>query len=147
VTRRSDSTVWSFVLSAPGDLLHRFDGKPWAVRRSLKTRDLREANALARELQAEWSQRFDAMRREDNPQRVELNPVSDDYAHLTPAILRPVLERPSFPGLDLPQVFMTPSWRPALWTCSTENVTCKLRPANLPKVSGPRASRYLRSSV
>ena len=73
VIRRADSTVWWFALRAPQDLLHRFDGGPWAARCSLKTRDLREANTKARVLQSEWSQRFDAMRREDNPQRVELN--------------------------------------------------------------------------
>lgn len=75
VIRRADSTLWWFALRAPQDLLHRFDGGPWAARCSLKTRDLREANAKARVLQSEWSQRFDAMRREDNPQRVELNPA------------------------------------------------------------------------
>ncbi len=75
VTRRPDSAVWWFVLRAPQDLLHRFDGKPWAVRRSLKTSDLREANDKARVLHAEWAQRFASMRREDNPERVELNPA------------------------------------------------------------------------
>lgn len=75
VIRRADSTVWWFALRAPQDLLHRFDGGPWAARCSLKTRDLREANTKARVLQSEWAQRFDAMRREENPQRVELNPA------------------------------------------------------------------------
>ena len=123
VTSRPDSTRWWFVLRTPQDLLHRFNGNPWAARCSLKTSDLREANSKARMLQAEWAQRFDAMLREDNPQQVDLNPalvaaiVSDDYAHLTPAILGPVLERLTFPGLNLPQVFMNPSWTPAQGGC------------------------------
>jgi len=48
VIRRADSTAWWFALRAPQDLLHRFDGGPWAARCSLKTRDLREANTKAR---------------------------------------------------------------------------------------------------
>lgn len=39
--------------------------------------------------------------------------VSDDYAHPTPEVLRPVLERLQFPGLDLPRVFRTPAWKPS----------------------------------
>lgn len=38
--------------------------------------------------------------------------VSDDYAHPTPAVLRPVLERLTFPGLSLPRVFTAPVWKP-----------------------------------
>jgi hypothetical protein len=69
VTTRSDTTMWWFVLRAPTDLLHRFSAKPWAVRCSLKARDLRQANDKARAL------RFAEMRRQDNPERVALNPA------------------------------------------------------------------------
>jgi len=54
-------------------MLHHFDGKPWAVRRSLNTSDLRQANDKARMLQAEWSQRFADMRSQNNPVKVSLN--------------------------------------------------------------------------
>ncbi|MEK8048704.1 site-specific integrase [Ideonella sp. DXS22W] len=36
--------------------------------------------------------------------------VSDDYAHPTPTVLRPHLERLRFPGLNLPRVFAAPAW-------------------------------------
>ena len=75
VTRRPDSTVWSFGLRAPQDLLHRFGGRPWAVRCSLGTSDLRAASDKARTLHAEWAARFSAMRVEDIPQRVTLTPA------------------------------------------------------------------------
>lgn len=65
MTRRPDSTVWGFVLRVPKALLHRFDGKPWAVRCSLATSDLRQANDKARALHAEWADRFAAMRLEE----------------------------------------------------------------------------------
>lgn len=73
VTRRPDSAVWWFVLRAPKDLRHRFDGKAWAVRRSLGTSDLRQANEEAKALHAEWAQRFAAMRLEDTPQALKLS--------------------------------------------------------------------------
>ena len=38
--------------------------------------------------------------------------ISDGYAHPTPAVLRPVLERLQFPGLALPRVFKVPAWTP-----------------------------------
>lgn len=90
VTRRPDSTVWGFVLRAPQDLLHRFKGKPWAVRCSLATSDLRQANDKARALHAEWADRFAAMRREDNPQRVTLTPAL--VATITAEVRRWVLQ-------------------------------------------------------
>ena len=64
-----------FALRAPQDLLHRFNGQPWAVRCSLKTSDLRQANDKARTLHAEWAEKFASMRRQDNPQWVTLTPA------------------------------------------------------------------------
>lgn len=74
VHQRTDSAVYWFALKAPVDLAHHFAG-PWAVRRSLKTKDLREANDKARALQAEWADRFTNLRKADNPERVTLNPA------------------------------------------------------------------------
>lgn len=62
VYRRDNSTQWQFGLRVPKDLLPKFGWKPWAVRQSLGTSDLREANAKARTLHAEWVAKFDALR-------------------------------------------------------------------------------------
>lgn len=56
---------------SPKDLLKHFDGRP-TIRHSLGTRDLREANEKARLLHAELTSQFAALRRSDNPQKVEL---------------------------------------------------------------------------
>jgi len=61
VHRRADSGIYQFGLRAPNDLLHLYKGG-WAVRCSLKTADLREANRKAKEMQAQWAARFDALR-------------------------------------------------------------------------------------
>ena len=61
VTRRSDSNVYQFALRVPKDVQQNFQG-PWAVRCSLGTADMREANDKAKALQAEWAQRFEALR-------------------------------------------------------------------------------------
>lgn len=61
VLKRHDSNVYQFGLRVPKDLQHHFAGD-WAVRCSLRTADLREANDKAKALHAEWAQRFDAMR-------------------------------------------------------------------------------------
>ncbi|MBG6078690.1 site-specific integrase [Rubrivivax gelatinosus] len=71
---RPDSQVYQFGLVPPQDLAHRFASR-WAVRCSLRTKDLREANDKAKALHAEWAARFDAMRREENPQPVTPNPA------------------------------------------------------------------------
>jgi len=71
VTQRTDSTVYGFTLQVPKDLLHHFDGRP-TIRQSLGTRDLREANEKARLLHAELTRQFTALRRADNPQKVDL---------------------------------------------------------------------------
>ena len=61
VQRRADSGIYQFGLRAPKDLLAHFPSG-WAVRASLKTADLREANAKAKVLHAEWDARFQALR-------------------------------------------------------------------------------------
>lgn len=93
MTRRKDSNVYQFGLLAPADLVARFPGKGpkrWAVRCSLGTADLREANDKARTLQAEWAARFDAMRNSTPP------PV--DLAALRAELLARV--EAALPGLD-----------------------------------------------
>ncbi len=74
VYRRADSNTYQFGIKPPQDLRHHFSGQ-WAIRCSLGTSDLREANDKARALHAEWALKFDALRRADNPQRVTLNPT------------------------------------------------------------------------
>lgn len=61
VHRRADSGIYQFGLRAPVDLLTHFPSA-WAVRCSLMTADLRQANAKAKELQAEWAGRFESLR-------------------------------------------------------------------------------------
>lgn len=61
VQRRADSGLYQFGLRAPKDLLAHFPSG-WAIRASLKTSDLREANAKAKALHAEWDARFQALR-------------------------------------------------------------------------------------
>lgn len=74
VTRRSDSSVFWFCLRAPKDLREHFSG-PWAVRISLQTTDLREANEKARQFQAEWAEKFARLRKASRPQPVALSPA------------------------------------------------------------------------
>lgn len=66
VYRRAGTSRWQFALPAPRDLSHHFKTQ-WACRTSLGTSDLREANAKAKELHAEWEQKFSTLRRLDNP--------------------------------------------------------------------------------
>ena len=61
VHRRADSGIYQFGLRAPQDLLAHFPSG-WAIRASLKTSDLKEANAKAKALHAEWDARFEALR-------------------------------------------------------------------------------------
>jgi hypothetical protein len=61
VHRRPDSAIYQFGLRAPIDLASQFPS-PWAVRCSLGTADLREANEKAKALQAHWSAEFARMR-------------------------------------------------------------------------------------
>lgn len=61
IHRRADSGIYQFGLRAPEDLRTHFPNG-WAIRISLKTADLKEANAKAKVLQAEWGARFVALR-------------------------------------------------------------------------------------
>lgn len=61
VHRRADSGIYQFGLRAPEDLRAHFPSG-WAIRASLKTADLKEANAKAKALQAEWGARFETLR-------------------------------------------------------------------------------------
>ncbi|WP_375140720.1 DUF6538 domain-containing protein [Roseateles terrae] len=74
VTRRSDSSVYWFCLRAPKDLREHFS-RPWAIRISLQTTDLREANEKARKFQAEWAEKFARLRKASRPQPVALSPA------------------------------------------------------------------------
>lgn len=61
VGRRPDSNTYQFALRVPKDVQQHFKSR-WAVRCSLGTADLREANDKAKALQAEWARRFEALR-------------------------------------------------------------------------------------
>ncbi len=61
VHSRPDSKTYQFGLRVPTELRKHFAG-PWALRCSLGTADLREANDKAKALQAEWAMRFESLR-------------------------------------------------------------------------------------
>jgi integrase len=61
VTKRTGTSRYHFVLRTPKDLLPHFKS-PWAVRCSLGTADLREANDKAKSLHAKWAARFESLR-------------------------------------------------------------------------------------
>jgi integrase len=61
VTKRTGTTRYHFVLRTPKDLLPQLKS-PWAVRCSLGTADLREANDKAKSLHAKWAARFESLR-------------------------------------------------------------------------------------
>lgn len=61
VCKRADANTYQFALRVPKDVQQHFTGA-WAVRCSLGTADLREANSKAKVLHAEWAARFDALR-------------------------------------------------------------------------------------
>jgi hypothetical protein len=61
VYRHADSAIYQFGLRTPKDLKSHIV-TPWAVRCSLGTADLREANEKAKALQAHWSAEFTRMR-------------------------------------------------------------------------------------
>jgi hypothetical protein len=61
VGKRADSNTYQFLLRVPKDLQQHFSG-PWAVRCSLGTADLHEANSKAKKLQGDWAARFDVLR-------------------------------------------------------------------------------------
>lgn len=74
VHTRSDSNAYQFGLKPPDELRHHFPGR-WAVRCSLRTTNLNEANAKAKVLHAEWAQKFAALHKSDNPVAVDLTPA------------------------------------------------------------------------
>ncbi len=61
VHRRADSGIYQFGLRAPVDLRQHYPSG-WALRCSLGTADLRQANDKAKALQAEWAARFESLR-------------------------------------------------------------------------------------
>jgi hypothetical protein len=89
VQRRTDSNTYQFGLRTPRDLLSQFPGL-WAVRCSLGTADLREANDKARALQAEWALRFEALRSRE--------PVPADLSSLRAELLARI--EAALPGID-----------------------------------------------
>lgn len=68
VVSRPGSNRLQFALPAPSDLSHHFPTQ-WAVRRSLGTSSIPEANKKARIWTAEWELKFEQLRRQDNPQQ------------------------------------------------------------------------------
>lgn len=68
VHHRPGSDRYQFALPAPPDLAHHFPSQ-WAVRKSLGTSELREANKRACLWAAEWTLKFEQLRRADNPQQ------------------------------------------------------------------------------
>lgn len=71
---REGSTVYQFGIQVPTDLREHFKTQ-WAVRKSLGTKDLREANAQAKALHADWEEKFGTLRRRQNPEPVTLTPA------------------------------------------------------------------------
>jgi len=75
VHRRPDTSIYQFGLRVPKDLRQHFS-TPWAVRCSLKTADIREANAKAKALHAKWEGHFQGLRNGQGmpkPQMPEVN--------------------------------------------------------------------------
>jgi integrase len=70
VTPRRGTNRWQWGIKPPADLRHLYP-KDWAYRGTLGTSDLREANALAVQLNARWAARFEEQRRELNPTTLE----------------------------------------------------------------------------
>jgi integrase len=68
VVPRPGSNRLQFALPTPSDLSHHFPTQ-WAVRKSLGTSDIPEANRKARIWTAEWELRFEQLRRQDKPQQ------------------------------------------------------------------------------
>lgn len=66
VVPRPGSNRWQFALPAPSDLSHHFPTQ-WAVRKSLGTANIPEANKKARIWAAEWELKFEQLRRKDAP--------------------------------------------------------------------------------
>ncbi len=91
VTRRTDSNIYQFALRVPKDVQRHFQG-PWAVRCSLGTADIREANDRAKALHAEWAQRFEALR-SGKPAPVNLAALRAKLLHHAVATYLPAVDR------------------------------------------------------
>ena len=101
VTKRPESNIYQFVLRVPRDVRQHF-ASDWAVRCSLGTADLREANDKARALQADWAARFAALR-SDKPAPVDLAALR--------ARLLAYAETKYLPAADRSSAAMTPAQR------------------------------------
>jgi hypothetical protein len=86
VHRRTDSLTYQFGLRVPIDLFDRYKS-PWAVRCSLQTADLREANEKARQLQAQWAKTFEQQRAGKLPHAPQSSQAAPDLGSLRAAIL------------------------------------------------------------
>ena len=67
---RAGSSVWQWRIKAPAELQSLYPPQ-WACRCSLRTSDIKEANAKAAKLQAQWMERFDEQRKALKPLRIE----------------------------------------------------------------------------
>lgn len=77
VSKRAGSAVWQWAVKVPSDLRQHYPTQ-WAHRCSLDTTDLREANARASVLYAQWQTHFAEARRSLNPSK--LDTVSGELA-------------------------------------------------------------------
>lgn len=107
VLRRPDSNIYQFGLRVPQDLRGRFQ-TAWAVRCSLGTADLRQANDKAKALQAEWAVRFESMRSGKPAPASAVPPVN--LAALRARMLERA-ERNTLPNVDRRSAGMSPESR------------------------------------
>ena len=69
---RSGTNVYQWRIRVPKDLAAFYPAKEWALRRSLGTPNLAQANRLAAQLYADWLTKFDQQRQQLNPQPAAL---------------------------------------------------------------------------
>lgn len=93
VTKRTGTNRYHFVLRTPKDLLPYFKS-PWAVRCSLGTADLREANDKAKLLHAKWAARFETLR-SGKPAPVNLSALRSKLLAHAEEIFLPAADRRS----------------------------------------------------
>nr|WP_145545812.1 site-specific integrase [Variovorax boronicumulans] len=90
VHRRTGTTSLHYERRVPPDLKDhphsKWHGKQWAVRQSLKTADMRQANEAARKLSVHWDELFQAERDRLNPTVLEV--VTRDMADILAARIR-----------------------------------------------------------
>jgi hypothetical protein len=91
VHSRSGSSIWQWRIKAPVDLASHYPSE-WADRVSLGTADLREANAKAAALQAEWLARFEVQRRRAaNPSESQPGIPPEVAEHLAQQLFHDIL--------------------------------------------------------